>query len=86
MERGVIALPALIDITLNGFTMKRSISPEEIRYYALYWDKIIIPGSNLIYVGIPEEELLIETGVVERSRVNFSGAFWGGGNWVIHSQ
>ncbi|ACH64482.1 hypothetical protein VFMJ11_A0742 [Aliivibrio fischeri MJ11] len=77
MERGVIASPALIDITFDGFMMKRSISPEEIRYYALYWDKIIIPGSNLVYVGIPEEELLIETGVVERPRVSFSGS-WGG--------
>jgi hypothetical protein len=77
MERGVIASPALIDITFDGFTMKRSISSEEIRYYALYWDKIVIPGSNLVYVGVPEEELLIETGVIERPRVSFGGS-WGG--------
>jgi len=77
MERGVIASPALIDITSNGFMMKRSISPEEIRYYALYWDKVVIPGSNLVYVGVPEEEVLIETGVIERPRVGFQGS-WGG--------
>lgn len=83
MERGVIASPALISISLTGFTMKRSISPEEIRYYALYWDKVVIPGSNLVYVGIPEEDLLKETGVVERPLVNFGG-MWGGAD-VGHS-
>ncbi|EIJ0971155.1 hypothetical protein LH716_004246 [Vibrio vulnificus] len=77
MERGVVASPALIDITSNGFMMKRSISPEEIRYYALYWDKVVIPGSNLVYVAVPEEEVLVETGVIERPRVGFQGS-WGG--------
>lgn len=77
MLRGVVASPALINITFNGFTMERSISAEEIRYYALYWDRVVIPGSNLVYVGIPEEEILIETGVIERPRVGFSGT-WGG--------
>jgi hypothetical protein len=77
MQRGVIASPAIISIHGNGFTMERSISPEEVRYYALYWDKIVIPGSNLVYVSIPEEDVLIETGVIDRPRVGFSGT-WGG--------
>lgn len=77
MERGVVASPALIDITLSGFTMKRSISKEEIRYYSLYWDKVVIPGSNLVYVGVPEEDILIQTGVIERPLVGFSGT-WSG--------
>lgn len=77
MQRGVIASPAIISIHGDGFTMERSISAEEVRYYALYWDKIVIPGSNLVYVGIPEEDVLIETGVIDRPRVGFSGS-WGG--------
>lgn len=77
MQRGIIASPAIISIHGNGFTMERSISPEEVRYYALYWDKIVIPGSNLVYVAIPEEDVLVETGVIDRPRVGFSGT-WSG--------
>lgn len=83
MQRGVIASPAIISIHGDGFTMERSISAEEVRYYAMYWDKVVIPGSNLVYVGIPEEEVLIETGVIDRPRVGFSGT-WGGAN-IGHS-
>lgn len=83
MQRGVIASPAIISIHGDGFTMERSISAEELRYYAMYWDKVVIPGSNLVYVGIPEEDVLIETGVIERPRVGFSGA-WGGAD-IGHS-
>lgn len=57
--------------------MERGLSPQEIRYYALYWDKVVIPGSNLVYVGLPEEEILIQSGVIERPRVGFQGSFGG---------
>lgn len=79
MTRGVVANPAIININgnSNGFTMERSLSPQEIRYYALYWDKVVIPDSNLISVGIPEEDLLIESGVIERPRVGFQGSYGG---------
>lgn len=77
MSRGVVAAPAIINIQGDGFMMERGLSPEEIRYYALYWDRVVIPGSNLVYVGLPEEEVLIESGVVERPRVGFQGSFGG---------
>lgn len=38
---------------------------------------MVIPGSSLVYIGIPEEEVLIQTGVVSRPRVQFSGSFSG---------
>lgn len=77
MTRGVIAAPAIISIHGDGFTMERGLSPQEIRYYALYWDKVVIPGSNLVYVGLPEEEILIQSGVIERPLVGFQGSFGG---------
>lgn len=77
MTRGVIAAPAIISVHGDSFTMERGLSPQEIRYYALYWDKVVIPGSNLVYVGLPEEEILIQSGVVERPRVGFQGSFGG---------
>nr|WP_289710448.1 DUF6236 family protein [Aeromonas hydrophila] len=77
MTRGVIAAPAIINVHGDGFTMERGLTPEEIRYYALYWDKVVIPGSNLVYVGIPEEDILIQSGVIERPSVGFQGSFNG---------
>ncbi|MDX7923392.1 DUF6236 family protein [Aeromonas media] len=77
MTRGVIATPAIINIYGDGFTMERGLSPQEIRYYALYWDKVVIPGSNLVHIGLPEEDILINSGVIERPRVAFQGSFGG---------
>ncbi len=77
MERGVVATPGIIHVRGSGFTLERSLSPQELRYYALYWDKVVIPASNLVYIGIPEENTLIETGVVSRPRVQFRGSFSG---------
>ena len=77
MNRGVIAAPAIINIQGNGFTMERGLSPQEISYYALYWDKVVVPTNNLVHVGLPEEDILIDSGVIERPRVQFQGAFHG---------
>ncbi len=59
MDRGVIASPGIITPLSQGFRMERSISPEELRYYVMYWDKVVIPRNNLVYIGVPEEEDLI---------------------------
>jgi hypothetical protein len=77
LERGVIASPGLINRLPQGFQMERSLSAEELRYYILYWDKVVIPGNNLVYIGLPDEELLIESGAIERPRIGFNGRFEG---------
>lgn len=77
MDRGVIASPGIITPLPQGFKMERSISPEELRYYVMYWDKVVIPGNNLVYIGIPEEEDLISCGAIERPKVGFQGSFQG---------
>lgn len=77
MDRGVIASPGIITPLDQGFRMERSISPEELRYYVMYWDKVVIPGNNLVYIGVPEEEDLISCGAIERPRVGFQGSYQG---------
>jgi hypothetical protein len=77
MERGIIAAPGIIDVQGTSFKLARSISPQELRYYALYWDKVIIPGTNLVNIAIPEEDVLIQTGVLSRPKVHFSGSYNG---------
>jgi hypothetical protein len=77
MTRGIIAAPGIISGYNNGFKMERGLSGEEIRYYLLYWDKIVIPDNNLVSIGLPEQELLLESGLVSRPLVGFSGRFDG---------
>jgi hypothetical protein len=77
MYRGVIAAPGIITPHQNGFTLQRSLSKEELRYYLLYWDNIVIPGNNLVYVGLPEETELIGCGAIYRPIVNFQGPYGG---------
>ncbi|MDN3518156.1 DUF6236 family protein [Aquisalimonas lutea] len=77
MERGVIAPPAIIHPIPQGLKMERGISSQELRYYVMYWDRVVIPNNNLIGFGIPEEDELIQSGAVERPRVNFIGAYGG---------
>ncbi len=77
MDRGVIASPGVINRLPKGFQMERSLSIDELRYYILYWDKVVIPGNNLVYIGLPEEEQLIQSGALERPVVSFNGRYEG---------
>jgi hypothetical protein len=78
MKRGVIGSPGIIRRLADGFTMERSISAEELRFYILYWDHVAIPGNNLVYIGVPDEEELIRCGAISRPRVQYGGSFSGG--------
>ncbi len=75
MLRGMIACPAEIEILDNGFRAGTSISAAEIRFYLLYWNKVFIPTNNLVHIGIPEEDVLVETGAIYRPRVPLTGRF-----------
>lgn len=77
MERGVIASPGIMHRIPAGLRMERSISPSELNFYTLYWDHVVIPGNNLIYVGVPNEDELMKAGVLSRPRVQFSGTYAG---------
>ena len=70
MLRGIVAAPAIFSAIANsGFAIDRMLSAQEIRYYLLYWDKVVIPTSNIIHVSLPDEDILIETGVISRPKV-----------------
>jgi hypothetical protein len=77
MKRGIIASPGIITPLAGSFRMERSLSAEELRYFILYWDEIVIPGNNLVYIGVPGEEELIKCGAISRPRIAFQGSFQG---------
>lgn len=77
MKRGIIATPGIINRLPKGFQMAGGLSLDEMRYYALYWDKVVIPTNNLVHMGVPQEEAFISAGAIERPRVAFSGSYEG---------
>lgn len=77
MNRGIIATPGIINRLPKGFQLNGSISLDEMRYYALYWDKVIIPTNNLVHMGLPQEDVFISSGAIERPRVAFNGSYEG---------
>lgn len=77
MNRGIIAAAGIVKRQNQGFLMERSISTEELNYLIMYWDKIIIPSNNLVYIGVPNEEILISSQAIERPKINCQGSFNG---------
>lgn len=77
MDRGVIAAPSVIRPLDQGFIMERGITIEELRFYILYWDKIVIPDNNLFSVGVPEENELLACEAISRPKVNYQGSYRG---------
>ncbi|MDC4545415.1 hypothetical protein OHV61_17250, partial [Acinetobacter baumannii] len=58
MERGIIIPPALIkcNIENNSVYLERSYYPEEIQYFALYWDKVAVPEQRVMKISLPYED------------------------------
>ncbi|MBF0658053.1 hypothetical protein IPZ60_04780 [Psychrobacter sp. NG25] len=73
MKRGIIAAPGIINRLPRGFQMERSLNIDELRYYVLYWDEVVIPANNAVYIGIPQEEAFILAGAIKRPSVQLSG-------------
>ena len=88
MDRGIIAAPGTIELGLLGMGFKPNLSPEDIRFYLLYWDRIIIPTNSLFHFGIPDEDDLIKSKAIWRPSVQLNGNFSGNelGEAIISAQ
>ena len=78
--RGIIATAAQIDTFSDGFsfnTQKGGLSETDIKYFLLYWDKIVIPSNNFIYAEVPYEKDLIASEIIERPMLSLQGSFSG---------
>lgn len=68
MTRGIIASGGKVKFIPGGFKSQGGLTAAEIRYYVLYWDKVIIPTSNFIHYGFPDERELAEAEILERPK------------------
>jgi hypothetical protein len=77
MKRGIIAAPARVSGNGVSFRSEGGLSAQDVRYFVLYWDRVVIPTTNLIHLAVPEEDELLKAGVLTRPRIVFSGVFNG---------
>ncbi len=90
MQRGIIGAPGVIVRRGNGLFCERGLSDEEIRYYIMYWDKVVIPSNNFVNVKLPGEKELLSLGALSRPKIKFpfDGSYSGKGfaNAVLSCQ
>lgn len=77
MGRGIITSALCFIRNGQSVSFQRCLTPEDIRYLLLYWDKVVIPATNLIYISIPDEPELVGSGIISRPIGQFSGSFGG---------
>lgn len=76
MKRGIITTPSILtELPSGGFRQERTLNIDEIRYYSLYFDRVVIPTNNFIHFSLEQEEELINLNLIERPRYNITGTF-----------
>ncbi|CAM0698908.1 DUF6236 family protein [Acinetobacter baumannii] len=63
--RGVVTPPGQVSIRGNQYNMVRSYSNEDLLYYALYWDKIVMP-SGIVKITSELADELIKSNVLSQ--------------------
>lgn len=88
MQRGLITVAGNIKFQMQGFGLSSNLTPEDIRFYLMYWDKIIIPTNNIINFRVPDEEDLILSKALWRPKISHVGNFEGSqvGEAIIKGQ
>lgn len=76
MKRGIITAPSILTKLPNGgFKNGQNLTVDEIRYYSLYFDRVVIPTTNFIHFSLEQEEELINLKLIERPCYNIIGNF-----------
>lgn len=67
MQRGIVTTPVILGEPTKGYNLniERFLTDEELNYYILYWDKIVMP-KFAIHLGLKNEQELIQCGVLSR--------------------
>ena len=73
MKRGVISLPCELKSRGNEFSLINVLGAVDLNFFALYWDELIIPASNVVYIEMPGEESFIKSGFLSRPIFNKQG-------------
>lgn len=71
MKRGAISLPVELSPVNGkyGMNIGKGLSALDLNYYALYWDELLIPVNQAIYIGVANEEQFIKAGFLKRPSI-----------------
>jgi hypothetical protein len=73
MKRGIIASSGKAErIDKEGVSFKGILNKEDLNYYTLYFDEIVIPTNNIIHFGLPQENELISLNILKRPQIQIS--------------
>lgn len=87
MNRGIVVSSHDIESEGPSVSIRGNIPPEKLRYYLLYWDKIVITDTNIFGSGLSDEqEQLKNSEILQKAtaRLQFSGTFDGTGLAQLH--
>ncbi|NEG91078.1 DUF6236 family protein [Leclercia adecarboxylata] len=81
MDRGVVFSGCELLKTDNGdgFRTGKWISPLELNYLSLYWDRLVSPTNNIFHASFKNEDELIRCGLLTRPVFRRHGFFDGKG-------
>ncbi|HDU3968892.1 TPA: hypothetical protein RFM83_002140 [Klebsiella pneumoniae] len=73
MKRGIVSLP--LEIITGADDRKiyigKSLSKLDMNFFALYWDELIIPTSNIISFEVVDQKDFMESGFLKRPPIPF---------------
>jgi hypothetical protein len=70
-KRGLI-ITSPVEGSANGGRISGGLDPQDLRHSLLFWDRLVWPSNNYIYIKSgPDEEFLESAGILERPRYNF---------------
>jgi len=73
MKRGIITNTGrMVRNGSQSVSLSGNLTDNDLNYYLLYWDKIVMPTNNIIHMAIRGEEELLKTGILERPRIAFN--------------
>lgn len=89
MQRGVVV--SALDIESEGprLSLRGAMPPERLRYYLLYWDKIVVTDTNIFSASLSEEQQLLEQAEIlskSKARLQLQGRFDGSDLARLHNE
>ena len=84
MERGVVALPFGVEPNEDGFIVASALSTVQLNYFALYWDKLSVPRNRFYGMMLPNENALIESGMLDRPMIDLGPSMESGDFAKMH--
>ncbi|HAV1764891.1 TPA: hypothetical protein JG926_001706 [Enterobacter hormaechei subsp. steigerwaltii] len=74
MKRGIVTPPGSFRFNTDRAALDlQGFSTDEVHYYALYWDELVVLDSSNISLSIPKQDELLAAGILKRPKMFTKG-------------